>query len=185
MIDRLGQEKQAHIKISQYYLQIWLFSFLGQVWTCLKIMEEAEIHNKKWPANKMTQAHTVDHPISHLSSLSNAPMLRTRVGLGQYHSSVTFQISVKFVKKKSRSKRLGDVWKTREYNKECEIRWVESSNIMNLIYETVIFNQYISKNITGPSDKILAAFLFQSEGADFSNHNYSPLGFSDLPTFLL
>ena len=65
---------------------------------------------------------TVDHPISHLSSLSNAPMLRTRVGLGQYHTSVMFQISVKFVKKKSRSKRLSNVWKTWEYNKEGEIR---------------------------------------------------------------
>ena len=88
-------------------IEILKFSFLGHLWTCSKIMEEAEIHNKKWPASKMTQAHMVDHPISHLSSLSNAPMLRTRVGLGQYHTSVMFQISVKFVKKKSRSKRLG------------------------------------------------------------------------------
>ena len=103
---------QDHIKISHTYLQIWLFSFLGQVWTCSKIMEEAEIHKKKWPANKMTQAHTVDHPISHLSSLSNAPMLRTRVGLGQYHTSVMVQISIKFVKQKSWSIRLGDAWKT-------------------------------------------------------------------------
>ena len=33
---------------------------------------------------------------------------------------------------------------------------------MNSIYEIVIFSQYISKHITGPSDKILADFLLQS-----------------------
>ena len=45
--------------------------------------------------------------------------------------------------------------------------WIVASNIMNLIYETVIFNQYISKLITGKS--LSEALFFASTNPQFDD----------------
>ena len=45
--------------------------------------------------------------------------------------------------------------------------WIVASNIMNLIYETVIFNQYISKLITGKS--LSEALIFASTNPQYDD----------------